>query len=207
MKKTNAMYIMRKKNDAEKHRFSIADILTILRIAGTLVLAFLHPLSPAFFWVYALTGLTDVLDGWIARKTHTASDFGARLDSIADLMFYAVMLLRIFPALWRTLPESIWYAVAGIVLVRLAAYLTAAVKYRKFPSLHTYLNKLTGIAVFLIPFLLMTQYAVRFCWAVCSVAAAAALEELAIHFFKPNDSADIKSIFQERNVKHENSGF
>lgn len=125
---------MRKKNETEKHRFHIADMLTILRIAGTLVLAFFHPLSAAFFWVYALAGLTDVLDGWIARRTHTASDFGARLDSIADLMFYAVMLLRIFPALWRTLPDGIWYAVAILVIVRVSEYLIAAVKYRQFAS-------------------------------------------------------------------------
>ena len=198
---------MRKKNETEKHRFHIADMLTILRIAGTLVLAFLHPLSAAFFWVYALAGLTDVLDGWIARRTHTASDFGARLDSIADLMFYAVMLLRIFPALWRTLPEGIWYAVAILVIVRVSAYLIAAVIHRQFAPLHTYLNKLTGITVFLVPFLLMTQYAVGYCWAVCAVAAAAALEELAIHILKPNDNANTKSIFRERNTKNENSGF
>ena len=78
-----------------KHRLNVADIITFFRIAGTIPLAVLKPLSAEFFCLYALTGLTDVLDGFIARKTKTAGDFGARLDSIADLLFYTVILIRI----------------------------------------------------------------------------------------------------------------
>ena len=76
-----------------------ANAITLLRISGTAVLLFLRPFSPAFFVVYTLTGVTDVLDGFVARKTGTASDFGAKLDSAADLLFYGVMLLKIFPVL------------------------------------------------------------------------------------------------------------
>ena len=42
--------------------------------------------------IYTFAGLTDVLDGWLARKTGRASEFGARLDSVADLLFYSVLL-------------------------------------------------------------------------------------------------------------------
>lgn len=178
-----------------KHQLNAADILTLLRIAGTILLVALRPLSAGFFLLYALAGLTDVLDGWIARKTKTASDFGARLDSIADLLFYAVMLFRVFPILWNTLPRNIWYAVALIVIIRLSAYLTAAVKYRRFASLHTYLNKLTGMAVFLVPFSLKTPYGTAFCWAVCAIAACASLEELAIHLHSHTYCPSVKSIF------------
>ena len=178
------------------HKWNTADAVTFLRIAGTLLLVFLRPLSKGFFWVYALTGLTDVLDGWIARKTKTASDFGARLDSIADLLFYTVMLLRVFPILWTTLPVNIWYAVAVILILRISAYGTAAVKYRRFASLHTYLNKVTGGAVFLIPFLLATAYAAVYCWITCAIAAAASLEELVIHLSQQTYHADIRSVSQ-----------
>ena len=75
---------MTRKSD---HKWNTADIVTLFRMAGTLLLVFLQPLSAGFFLVYSLTGVTDVLDGWIARKTKTASDFGARLDSIADLLY------------------------------------------------------------------------------------------------------------------------
>ena len=68
-------------------------------MVSTLLLLFLTPKSPVFFAVYSLTGLTDALDGWLARKTGTASDFGARLDSIADLLFYGIVMFRFFPFL------------------------------------------------------------------------------------------------------------
>lgn len=193
------------KNDHfTRHKLNTADAVTFFRIAGTLTLVFLRPLSIGFFWVYALTGLSDVLDGWIARKTKTASAFGARLDSAADLLFYAVMLLRVFPILWNTLPTDIWYAAAAILLLRSSAYLVAAVKYRRFASLHTYLNKLTGGAVFLIPFLLVTGYAAVYCRITCAIAAAAALEELVIHLFRQTCCPNTKSIFHkpERQEKH-----
>ena len=196
-----------KKNHIKKHRLKIADCITVCRIAGTLILFALRPLSTVFFIVYSLTGLTDVLDGWIARKTETADSFGARLDSIADMLFYAVMLFRIFPVLWNTLPSDIWYAASGILVVRISAYLLSAVKYRQFASMHTYLNKLTGVAVFIVPFMLTTEYTVIYCRGVCAVAAAAALEELIIYLSSRNYNADTKSIFKKRNAEHENTCF
>lgn len=148
-----------------------------------------------------------MLDGWIARKTKTADNFGARLDSIADMLFYAVMLFRIFPMLWNTLPTDIWYAVAVILILRISAYGIAAVKYRLFASLHTYLNKLTGVGVFIIPFMLAAKYAVVYCRGVCAIAAVAALEELIIHLLNRNYNANTKSIFKKGNTKYENTCF
>ena len=81
-----------KKISISNHKLNTADIITMLRIAGAMLLVFLRPLSAGFLSVYTITGLTDVLDGWIARRTKAASDFGAKLDSIADLLFFAVML-------------------------------------------------------------------------------------------------------------------
>lgn len=158
---------MQKEN--AKHILNPANGMTMLRMVGTGCLLFLRPASVGFYGVYTVTGLTDMLDGWIARKTGTAGEFGARLDSISDLLFYAVMLLRVFPILWQTLPGSLWYGVAAVLLLRACAYLTAAIRFRRFASLHTYLNKATGGAVFLIPYLLHTPYLVPFCWVVCGL--------------------------------------
>lgn len=184
---------MTRKSD---HKWNTADIVTLFRMAGTLLLVFLQPLSAGFFLVYSLTGVTDVLDGWIARKTKTASDFGARLDSIADLLFYGVMLFRVYPILWTTLPMDIWYTMAVILALRLSVYGIAAVKYRRFASLHTYLNKVTGGAVFLIPFSLVTEYTIVYCRATCAIAAVAALEELVISLSRNTYRVNTKSFFQ-----------
>ena len=187
---------MTKRSKSESHKWNMADTITSVRMAASLLLLFLPLRSAWFLTVYTLAGLTDALDGWLARKTGTASDFGARLDSMADLLFYGVMLVRFFPILWQTLPREIWYAIAGILLVRLAAYGTAAIKYHRFASLHTWLNKLTGAAVFLLPYVLVISTGVVYSWSVCALAFSASLEELAIHLFRPDYRANRKSIFQ-----------
>lgn len=183
---------MRSKN----HNWNVADTVTSIRIAASLFLLFPPLCSAGFFAAYILAGLTDALDGWLARKTGTASDFGARLDSIADLLFYGIVLFRLAPVLWQTMPVVIWYAVAVIILVRLAAYITAAIKYHRFASLHTWLNKLTGAAVFLLPCVLAVSTGIVYSWTVCVLAFTASLEELAIHLCRKDYCADRKSIFQ-----------
>lgn len=181
-----------------KEHITTANVITLLRIIGTIVLLFANPMSspPLFLGIYTLTGLTDALDGWIARRTGTASEFGARLDGIADLLFYAVMLIKFTPVLWVILPKAIWYAAAIILLIRISSYLTAAIKHHLFASLHTYLNKLTGAAVFLLPYMIMISSGVIYSWTICALAFVASLEELAIHIFCKGYNADIKSVFQ-----------
>ena len=181
---------------SKAHKWNAADTVTILRMVGTLCLAFVEPETLGFFAVYTITGLTDVLDGWLARKTGTASAFGARLDSIADLLFYGVLLLRLFPVLRQALPVSVWYVVTAVALVRMVAYAVAAVKYHRFASLHTWLNKLTGGAIFLLPYILAISTGVAYSWTVCALACAASLEELAIHLRQKRYCADVKSILQ-----------
>ena len=186
-----------KRNTAQAHKWNIADTITSVRMVAAFFLLFLPLGSAAFFAVYTLCGLTDAADGFAARKTGTAGEFGARLDSVADLLFYGIFLLRFFPSVYRTLPMGIWYAVAGILLVRLAAYGTAAVKYKRFSALHTRLNKLTGAAVFLLPYILALPIGVGYAIAVCILAFAASAEELLLHLCGKGYPADRASVFQK----------
>ena len=179
----------------KRYKWNTADTVTSVRIACSFVLLKLPMSSPEFILIYTLVGLTDVLDGWLARKTGTASDFGAKLDSIADLLFYGVLLLRFLPTLWLALPRAVWYVVSAVLFVRVLAYTTAAVKYHRFASLHTWLNKLTGGAVFLLPYVFAVSSGVAYGWAVCFLALAAALEELTIHLSQKEYCADRKTIF------------
>ena len=158
-----------------------ANSITTLRIIGTLCLIFTKPFSKAFYIIYTLSGISDVLDGFIARVTGTSSSFGAKLDSVADLVLYTVMVLKIFPALINRLPIQIWYAVTAVVIVRIVSYLSAAVKYKCFASLHTKLNKITGFAVFMIPYMIKLPVAVPYCATACGISAASSIEEMVIH--------------------------
>ncbi len=158
-----------------------ANFITLVRMIGTMCLLFLPAESSAFYIVYTFSGVSDALDGWIARKMKLESDFGSKLDSIADLMFYAVMFIKMFPALWYVLPKEIWIVVAVILVVRVVSYSVAAFKYKSFTALHTYLNKLTGALVFLLPYSLLLPIIVPHSIVVCAIALIAAVQELVIH--------------------------
>ena len=84
----------------------------------------------------------------------------------------------------------------AVALVRMVAYAVAAVKYHRFASLHTWLNKLTGGAIFLLPYILAISTGVVYSWTVCALASAASLEELAIHLRQKCYCADVKGILQ-----------
>ena len=174
---------------------NLPNCITAVRILGTVGLLFIDPLSGTFLAVYTLSGVTDVLDGFIARRMGTTSELGARLDSIADLLFYAVMLIKIFPVMWNVLPKKIWIMVGAILLVRVFSYTAAARKYHRFASLHTYLNKASGLAVFGVPYVISGAAAIPYCCIVCAVAMTASLEELAIHLTSENYNPDRKTMF------------
>lgn len=151
------------------------NILTIFRIACAALLPLTRPLSPAFFALYALCGVSDMLDGYIARKYQCASPLGAALDSIADFVFLAAALLSLIP----TLPWAgwmLWWA-GAIALVRFISLSVGWLKFRKPAFLHTHANKAAGAALFLLPFLIpLTGLNVPVVIA-CIVASFSALEE------------------------------
>ena len=127
-----------------KKCITVPNCITASRILGAILLIFTASFSMPFYIIYTICGFSDAIDGLVARAMKSESEFGAKLDSVADLIFYSVLLVKIFPFLWKNLPKVIWIAVAAIILTRIGAYLAACIKYKKFASIHTYANKLTG---------------------------------------------------------------
>ena len=163
-------------------KITVPDAITFIRIIGAAVLLFLKFNSLVFLTVYTVCGISDVIDGTVARATGTQSEGGARLDSIADLIFYSVMLIKAIPSLFGNVDNSVWIFACAVLLVRISSYIVAAIKYRCFSSVHTYLNKLTGFAVFILPYLLyVTKNHTPVCLTVCAIGITASAEEFAIH--------------------------
>ena len=183
--------------------FTLPNGITCLRIIGATALLGLPPLSVSFFILYTLCGFSDVLDGWVARLTRQQSEFGAKLDSLSDLLFYAVMLGKIFPLLWTLLPKEIWIAVSAILVIRILSYVTAAIRYKRFASLHTYLNKATGLALFSVPYCLNRPWGIGYCAFVCVVGALASTEELIIHLRSARYTADTKTLWHIHKTKQQ----
>lgn len=194
-KETNSIN-MKCSSETKKKNNPIPNIITSMRLLGTFCLFFVEPLSFRFFVIYTLCGLSDVLDGLIARATNSTSEIGAKLDSIADMLFYAVMLVKILPILADILPTWVWVVVVTVILVRVVSYLIAAIKFKRFSSLHTYMNKLTGLTIFLTPYFIRESFGYIYCLIVCIVAGMASIEELLIHLFRKEYSTKVQTIAQ-----------
>ena len=153
----------------------MANMLTGCRLLLSVLLLFPPVPSPGFWAVYAAAGLSDMLDGPIARRTRTASDFGARLDTLADTVFAVACMIRLLPVL--DIPAWLWLWIGAIALIKVINLLSGLILQRKLVAKHTLLNKVTGLALFLLP-LTLTFADLRYTGSfVCALAALAAVQE------------------------------
>ena len=154
----------------------IANIITGSRIVLSLPLLFIPLTSAWFYALYLLCGLSDMIDGTVARKTKCASEFGARLDTVSDFVFMVVALIRFVPHL--NIPTWLWTWIGIIAMMKLGNVALGFVRTKKFISPHTILNKVTGLLLFLLP---MTINFVDITYTlpiVCTVATIAAIHEV-----------------------------
>ena len=148
-----------------------ANAITASRIVLAVSLLFLPALSAEFFAVYSLCGLSDMADGFIARKTGTESELGAKLDSIADTVFVAACLIKLLPKYRLNAPLWIWIALIA------ALKLFNIIRAKEFSSLHTKANKITGLMLFALPFAALICDVKYAAIPVCAMASFAAVQE------------------------------
>ena len=95
----------------------MANIITGIRIVLSVALLFCPALSPMFYALYIAAGFSDMIDGAVARKTGTVSEFGSKLDTIADIVFVAVCLIELLPILHVPVWLYTWIAVIAFIKV------------------------------------------------------------------------------------------
>ena len=129
-------------------------MITMVRIIGSVILLIpaIETQSAAFLIIYGVCGVSDAIDGFVARRTNCVTPFGKKLDSASDLIFYLTMAFRMFMPLKEALHPIVFWTVFGLMGYRLLVYIIAAIKYKVFLSSHTYFNKATGLVVFLLPY-------------------------------------------------------
>ena len=126
---------------------SIPNIISALRILGAICLLLFHPGSVAFWVVYGLCGISDMLDGYLARKLHAESRTGAVLDSVADICFVACCAIRLIPVM--QIPTWLWIWAGIIVAIKIVNQVSALAVCKRFCFPHTKANKMTGLLLFL----------------------------------------------------------
>ena len=164
-------------------KVNLANFITSLRIFFSFVLLFLTPLSPAFLFIYILAGLTDMTDGTVARMTDSVTEEGSKLDTLADIVFTSVSLIKLLPVLYFPVWAYRW--TAGIALIKAVSLVSGYIMHRKFAAVHSIPNKIAGAMLFALP-LTLTFIDLRYSTAaVCSMATFAALHEG--HFILTNN--------------------
>lgn len=156
----------------------MANIITGIRIVLSIALLFCPAFSPAFYALYITGGISDMIDGAVARKTNTVSESGSKLDTIADIVFAAVCLIKLLPVLDIPVWLCVWIAV--IALIKAANIAAGYIRHKEFISVHSVINKVTGVLLFVFPLttaFIDLKYSAAF---VCFIATAAAVHECCI---------------------------
>ena len=153
----------------------MANIITSIRIICSIALLFSPAISPVFYVLYIVAGFTDMIDGTVARKTNTASEFGSKLDTMADFIFVVVCLIKLLPVM--DIPVWLYAWIGIIALIKISNAISGYVVQKKFVAVHTVMNKVTGALLFILPLTLSNIELKYSAVVVCVVATVAAVQE------------------------------
>lgn len=131
------------------HLSTMATIITSIRILCSIALLFFPVFSPSFYTLYIVAGVSDMIDGTVARKTGSASEFGSKLDTVADCILVAVCLIKLIPVL--DIPSWLYIWVIIIALIKVFNIIYGYVKHKELVAAHTVMNKITGVLLFILP--------------------------------------------------------
>ena len=127
----------------------IPNILSTIRLILIVPLLILTPFELPFMVIYVIAGVTDMIDGPIARKFNITSDFGAKLDSVADVALVLVVVFRLMPLINISRGVTIWIFIA--IATKFLSALIGYIRYKQLVILHTYANKFFIFSLFFFP--------------------------------------------------------
>ena len=152
-----------------------ANSITYIRILCSIAILFCPVFSVVFYALYITAGLTDIADGWVARKTNTVSEFGSKLDTIADFIFVVVCLFKLIPVL--DIPTWLYVWIGIIALIKVINIVSGYVVQKQFVAIHSVMNKTMGVLLFVLP-LTISFIDLKYSAAVvCIIATFAAVQE------------------------------
>ncbi|MDO4194024.1 MAG: CDP-alcohol phosphatidyltransferase family protein [Erysipelotrichaceae bacterium] len=153
----------------------MANGITGIRIVCSIALLFCPAFSPAFYVLYIIAGASDMIDGTVARKMGTVSEFGSRLDTMADFILVVACLIKLLPVLHVPTWLIIWIII--IAVIKAINLVSGYVLRRDIVALHTVMNRVTGILLFALPLTLSFIHLNYSGAIVCAVATFAAIQE------------------------------
>jgi cardiolipin synthase (CMP-forming) len=178
----------------------VPNILSLIRIPLSLSLFSVGDHPYLFATLIGLIGLSDVADGYIARKFQYESKTGARLDSLADLVFFTVVLLILFLKYQWIITEHLFLLVV-VLLVKATAIVVSKVKYGKVAFIHTIANKITGALIFIVVLILPFGVSSWIITGTFLLSILSASEELAIIITSKELQLNKRSLLKSRSIR------
>jgi len=181
----------------------IPNILSLSRIPLSISCLFLAGYPVTFLGVYAVAGLTDMLDGFLARRFGWQSDLGSKFDGLADATWIFSMMAVVFLVLKIKFALYVYIAFAVILAVRIANLIFTRVKFKQWGAIHSTLVRYSGTPLFLIaPYCVWTRKGPSelLLAALCVVFLSVVEETLILAKLEEYDM-NIKSVFHLRKHK------
>lgn len=178
-------------------RWNVPNMLSVSRLVGTPFLFLLVQLETltVFFVSWTVLGITDFLDGKLARLWNQASDIGAHLDAAADVVFYlstAWFLYYLFPSY---ITPNLGYLKIFFVIFGLTTAVSLLM-FRKVLFFHTHLSRFAGVFIFFVMIASFITDTTLFIGLVIATYSLALIEFMLIYVFRGEVSPDTRSLFR-----------
>ncbi len=180
--------------------FYVVTGITTYRLMAAVVLFFLvlkHE-ADTFKWFLLISFVTDLVDGFLARRFKVESVYGAKLDSIADDLTIVAGIAGII-----VLKPGFFLNEIKIALIPLGLYFTqlilAIARYKKPSSFHTYTAKLAALlqGVFLILLFFLKDPVYWLFYLTITITVLDLLEEIVLIFLLPVWKINVKGLYWE----------
>ncbi len=200
MAKQSASNIRQVHNMAIKQRENIWNLPNLLSVYRLVIFPYVLYLifnskQEAYLLFFCINIVTDILDGAIARIFKQQTEFGARLDSLADIGSYILAGYGLIHFKWSVISHS-YFWITTYLAVFVLVYIISYMKFGKFPSLHLYSSKISGaLAGFFFFYLFVWGYngllfTIAIAWGILSL-----LEMIAVLLYLKKLKSDCKGLY------------
>jgi cardiolipin synthase (CMP-forming) len=183
--------------NSKENKFNIPNLLSAYRLFAIpfVIWSLIDHNRQLFILLISINLVTDILDGYIARKFEMCTEFGARLDSLADIgtFLLAISGFLVFEKDFVSNHCFVFLLLFGLYFV---GQILALIKFGRTTSFHLYSNKVSGYfqGIFIFTFFVFGYYGLYF-YSMILVGCLAEIEVILLVLILPKLMSNARSIF------------